>query len=193
MTPNLIGLAGYAQSGKNTVADILVRDHGYTAIGFADALREFMLALDPIVEAYAPHEYLDVDLIRYSELVGYSGGYEGAKKFPEVRALLQRLGTDAGRKVLGENVWVDAAMRRVGQAGTPVVLTDVRFPNEYNAVINPPAMGEMWRVVRPGCGPINGHESETALDGFSYQEVIVNGGTLGDLEYAVRTALLGAV
>ena len=41
--------------------------------------------------------------------------------------------------------------------------------------------GEMWRVVRPGTGPVNGHVSETALDTYTYDNIIDNAGTVDDL------------
>lgn len=36
----LIGVVGFAGSGKGTVADILVRDHGFKKLSFADALKD---------------------------------------------------------------------------------------------------------------------------------------------------------
>lgn len=35
-----IGLAGYMRSGKDTIADYLIAEHGYTRLGFAHALKE---------------------------------------------------------------------------------------------------------------------------------------------------------
>ena len=38
----VIGLTGYAQSGKDTVASILVEKYGYRRIAFADKIRDFL-------------------------------------------------------------------------------------------------------------------------------------------------------
>ena len=41
----IIGLSGYAQSGKDTVANILVQHYGYKRVAFADKIRECLFAL----------------------------------------------------------------------------------------------------------------------------------------------------
>lgn len=176
----IIGLAGYAQSGKDTVVGML-GELGYQRASFAEVLRSCMLALNPIVE-YDPvwNEY-----IRYADLIRRDG-YEGAKRRSEVRALLQRLGTDAGRNILGDNVWVDAAMRQIEDGGL-YAFSDVRFPNEAGAVRA--LGGEVWRVVRPGTEPVNAHPSETALDGYYFDRIIQNTGTLGELRFSVLFAV----
>jgi hypothetical protein len=110
-------------------------------------------------------------------------GWEKVKDdFPEVRQLLQRTGTDAGRRVLGENVWVDAVMADLPD--TDVVFTDCRFPNEAQAIKD--AGGYLVRVTRPGFEPgPDAHESETALDGYPHDFEIKNTGTLEDLRDTV--------
>ena len=45
----IIGLSGYAQVGKDTVANILVEHYGYTRIGFADIIRKAAYILDPLI------------------------------------------------------------------------------------------------------------------------------------------------
>ena len=45
----IIGLSGYAQVGKDTVAQILVEEYGYSRIGFADIIRNACYRLNPIV------------------------------------------------------------------------------------------------------------------------------------------------
>jgi hypothetical protein len=60
-----------------------------------------------------------------------------------------------------------------------VVLTDVRYPNEYRAIKN--REGIIIRIVKPGIGAVNGHSSETALDNFAFDATIVNDGSIYDL------------
>ena len=45
--PNVIGLTGYAGSGKDTLANILVEEYGFTRIAFADKTKEFLYDLNP--------------------------------------------------------------------------------------------------------------------------------------------------
>ncbi|MGH3628213.1 MAG: hypothetical protein ACRDRL_12350 [Sciscionella sp.] len=173
----LIGLSGYARSGKDTVASVLA-DHGFRRVGFADSLREVALALDPTIEASS-----HARSARLSTLISVYGWEYSKDAWPDVRRVLQRLGTEVGRKFFGDNVWVDLALAKVTG---PTVFTDCRFPNEAAAIRS--RGGEVWRVKRPGFGPVNAHPSETGLDDYAFSCVILNDSTLDDLAAQVRLA-----
>jgi hypothetical protein len=176
---SVIGLTGYAQSGKDTVASILVKKYGYRRVAFADKIRDFLYELNPMV-ACSPTGYLQ-DLVN---LVGW----DKAKQEPQVRRLLQDLGV-SGRKLLYPNVWVTAALTNIS-GGDRVVVTDVRFENEAEAVKH--MGGQLWRVKRLGFGPINDHVSESELDGYKVDQIFVNNGTLEDLELLITTRMRNA-
>jgi hypothetical protein len=148
----LIGLTGRKRSGKDTFAARLVEAHGYTRLAFADALKEAALALDPIVVGF--HE------IRLSHILARDGGWEHAKELPEVRRTLQRFGV--GIRELDPGFWLRVVADRARATLGPVVITDVRFPNEADWV---EAMGNLVRIRRPGLVSTDNHISETALDG----------------------------
>jgi hypothetical protein len=185
-TTTVIGLSGYAQAGKDTIGQHLVDNHGYTRISFADTLRDFLYKLNPVVEV---HHVAGARIMEELATVVDEEGWEAAKKLVptqthSVRALLQRLGTDAGRAVLGEDVWVDAALKAI-EPGGKYVITDVRFPNEADAVR---AMGgQLWRVVRPGMAAVNAHPSEVALDGYQFDQRIDNSLAKEDLWRTVES------
>ena len=63
-------------------------------------------------------------------------------------------------------------------------MTDVRFPNEAQRIKD--LGGVVWRVKRPGVGPANYHESETALDDWPFDAVLENDGNLVDLSLKVN-------
>ena len=181
----IIGLVGYAQAGKDEAARALV-EQGFTKVAFADPLREMLLALNPVIDARPSFAGRDVNLLRYRDYLD-ACGYESAKAHPEVRRLLQRLGTEAGRQVLGEDVWVNAWVERATWHQC-VVTTDVRFDNEVNAVRS--LGGIIVRVDRPGTGPANDHASETLPARVKPNLVISNNGTVEDLHAAVLQACL---
>lgn len=167
----IIGLSGYARSGKDTVADYLVGYHGFTKTSFADPMREALLRLDPNIDldGYRMHLSTALTALSWEEIKARS---------TEIRGLLQRLGTDVVRDMLGQDLWVEYAMSRL-DADTPVVFADVRFVNEANAIKL--HGGQVWRINRTGTGAVNGHPSETALDGYDFDKVIDNGGDLTQL------------
>ena len=176
---NTIGLVGYSQSGKDTVADILVKNYGYTRVAFADKIREFLYGLNPMV-ACSPTGYLQ-DLVN---LVGW----DAAKQEPQVRRLLQDLGNSA-RKTIDENVWVTLALGNI-DVNQRVVITDVRFENE--AIMIKFMGGQLWRVKRVGVGPVNDHVSESELEGYKVNQIFVNNGTIEDLEALIKTRMNNA-
>src|SRR4051794_16838163 len=87
MRYNLVGLTGYARSGKDTAAQVLI-NKGFNRVAFADPMKNMLYALNPIV--------VECSELRLREIVDRDG-WEGAKRLSEVRELLQRVGTDAGR------------------------------------------------------------------------------------------------
>jgi hypothetical protein len=163
----------------------------------SDALHEAMLAIDPIVKAagHALGGGLTVRLVRYSEYVE-TLGYVDAKKHPEVRRLLQKLGTEVGRNMIGENTWVNVLARKIDDhlyADQPVVVTGIRFPNEL-AMIRQFAGRSFW-VDRPGLdSPASSavHASENSVSAADFDTTITNDGTLEDLYLAVEQLMKGA-
>lgn len=125
-----------------------------------------------------------------------------------VRELLQKLGTDAMRDNLHENVWVNALFadyyETKGLESVPDdrkllytcnwIITDMRFPNEMDAVYK--REGFTIRVVRDYAlrggpeDPKNQHPSETALDDSHFDYEIINDGTIEDLIEKVREILI---
>lgn len=144
---NILGMGGKLRSGKDTAADFLVEDRGYLKLGMSDALNAFLIAQNPWVnlngdgaaELAERHPGLASTamhgFVHYADLVD-ALGYVEAKKIIDFRELMQRTGTEAGREVLYENVWVDAVARRVREAQQDVVITGIRFPNELEMVKN---------------------------------------------------------
>ena len=123
----IIGLSGYARSGKDTVAELLGLNYGFKRISFALPMRDALYRLNPIVKGSIVGEEL-----RLAEYVDHFG-WEDAKALPEVRRLLQVFGTEVGREMFGKTFWIDQAFKRAEEYQR-VVIADVRFPNEADTV-----------------------------------------------------------
>jgi hypothetical protein len=170
----IIGLHGFAQSGKDSLAKIMVEDFGYTRIAFADILREAVYRLNPIVEANIDVER-GVVVTRVQPLID-SIGWERAKvEYEEIRRLLQVMGTEVGRQLFYEDIWVDAALKDYDPQGKYVV-TDMRFDNEVAAIEG--RKGVLVKVKRPGVGPVNDHVSDRGLPDEVFDLILDNDSTL---------------
>lgn len=203
---HIIGLTGYAQSGKDTVANYLVKTHGFTRIAFADPMREAMLKLNPIVyvpfmlkdRSYVVHMSLRLESsrdTRYVEDGVYARladivrvlGWDIAKQAPQVRELLQRFGTEVGREMFGENVWVNKTFDTIEQSPAGRwVITDVRFENE--AVRTHLHDGHVVLVDR-GLKPVNDHKSDSGLERKYLHGILHNRGTIGELHEGIDAML----
>lgn len=177
----IIGLSGRARSGKDTVGNILVEQHGFQRLAFADALKEMTYAMDQLVRVDTEDE--GIGDVRLTEIVD-AWGWENAKSFPEVRRALQYNGV-AARKVQPD-FWIRQVAKQI-IPGQSYVITDVRFENEVLWVNS--VGGEHWRVERPGNEDVNQHISETALDQVFPDYTVMNDGSIADLEGDIRAEL----
>jgi hypothetical protein len=79
---------------------------------------------------------------------------------------MQTLGTEWGRKLIGEDLWHGATMRRTQdlmETGNKVVITDVRFPNEGSGIED--EGGVTLGIEADWITPQEGeHESEALID-----------------------------
>ena len=178
----IIGLVGKARSGKDTVGQMLVRQHGFVRDALADDLKIAALALDPWIRRQ------DRSFLRLSELIEQVG-WENAKANPEVRTLLQRLGTEAGWRMHGPSLWTDRVEARIKAEPTlDRVITDVRMPHEADWIHD--VGGILVRITRPDhegtTGDNSRHESETGVDAMAVDIEVFNDGSLADLETKVN-------
>lgn len=205
----VIGLSGYARAGKNSVADILTRDHGFVQMSFAAPLKKMLRTLDPMLGveySYGDSWGLTVAgaLDRFGE-EGIKGHYEYGGEY---RRLLQVLGTDCIRAIDPE-FWVKAARKELLELpdDSRVVFTDCRFPNEAEMIHELRAVQwvendhpgywddsghttSVWQVSRPGIELTeDSHESEKWVGLMGEEYVILNDGTLEDLAEPVKVGL----
>lgn len=186
--PPLVGLIGKKRVGKDTFAAVLVEEFGFARVAFADPLKEMALTIDPPIPFYGTR-------LLSEKVADY--GWEFVKDtYPEARRFLQRLGD--GARQFDPEFWVRAGMAQVYStrgsrslamfqhvdAPKPVVITDVRYPNEADAIRD--AGGTLVRIVRPGVDDGDTHESETALDGYEVDATIYNVRDVGLLREHAR-------
>ncbi len=171
----VIGLIGKKQSGKDTLAKLLIeigKEEGVNVVtlAFADPLKEelYQKLLKPL---NIPIEAL----------------YDDRKK--HFRLVLQGYGTDIIRELVDEDYWVNKVREEVlkyKDTNTLVILTDVRLPNEVSLVGE--FDGYSIRVIRPDQEENDLHISECALDSFKTNLSIDNPSNM--LEYYTRAKRL---
>ena len=192
---NLIAFSGAARAGKDTLADILVKYHGYKKIAFADPLKEviskaFNIPLEELYSAVKDNPYkapvkLSEDHIKLLEdELSLSLGYEKHrdKEFISHRDVMQYVGTEICR---GEdpNIWLKMFEKAVSKYSN-VVCSDMRLPNERSLIKD--LGGTTILIKRPGFEPKN-HASEADFgEDSDYDVVITNDGKKISVEHEFR-------
>ncbi len=200
----IIGLAGKAGAGKDTVAQLALewcKEKGIAAerFAFADPLKVSAAACFGI----PPHQALTFcnwlkqpGIYVSAERRGEEGqdvpvsvvGMHGIKgKKVSGRQFLQHYGTEAHRDVFDHEFWVHVTESKLNAAAGNLdvaFLTDPRFKNESDMIRRHD--GEVWEVVRPGLPDVESHSSEAGLPEGAIEFQINNDGSLDDLRALVR-------
>jgi len=165
----MIALCGTLRSGKDSIAVYLSSKYGYTRFAFGDELKEDFHRRYPEI----PHNP--------KPRIGYQGHGQ------------------LMRKLLGEDIWVNklfdriAAMEAWEQRKRRIVVSDLRQPNEYDALKS--AGYVIIRVTAPEGVRINRavesgdrfnyadlrHDTESHVASFDVDYEIDNSGSLTDL------------
>lgn len=179
---NLIGLYSSAMgAGKTTLTNGLM-DCGWVPVKFASVLKDMLKVMFVAAGIADPERYTDGDL-KEQPVPGFGDRIQrdpktGLARLVPItcRHLMQTLGTEWGRQGLHDNIWVDLAkakIRRLLADGNRVVVDDMRFPNEYDAIEE--LGGKTVRIHRPGTQDTTGHASEGKLDNYHFDFLLVNG------------------
>lgn len=167
---SIIGLCGFKGAGKTVISNHLVHKHGFKEITFAGPLKDIVSILYGF-----DREMLEGDTITAREL-------RESIRDPiwnrTPREALQFVGTDIMRNYHDPNTWVSLAMRRIHELttnGQNVVISDLRFPNEYEALKTLGA--KIWRINRHDFTEkeiSEMHSSENSFLHFKHYDSILN-------------------
>lgn len=165
-----VGVCGFATSGKDVVASVLVERFGFVKVNMSDALARDLWLLNPLIESP------DGAPLRLAEILSVMSFDTAKAAYPDLRRLLQRYGTEVWRAV-DVDTWVRRAAQEAAKHDR-VVTTGIRFLNELAGI------DTMVRVVRPGVGPVNDHVSDAGIEEVARraEHVLLNDGSRELLE-----------
>lgn len=145
--PPLIGIAGKARVGKNTLATFIEAQYGGYQYAFADPMRAML------------HAGLGIDFKQEFWRARKEAKIEALGKSP--RELMQTLGTDWGRQLVHPDLWVILAMMRLSNTGPGMIVTDVRFENEAHWIRK--NGGTVLHLKRSAAPSVADHTSEAGI------------------------------
>ena len=178
--PKLLGLTGKARSGKDTVGSILKRHFPASTISLASPIRDSLKAMIGLQDQ----------------------DFQGKPKETPIpwlgkspRQMMQTLGTEWGRGMVNENMWLLLAQQKIDKAHNlcrHAVITDVRFENEATFIRE--QGGTIWHIDRDTRAyNVSPHASEAGvvLRGDLGDVLICNYGNLNYLEDQVLELFQG--
>ena len=194
----IIGICGLIGSGKGTVADILVEEHNYEKLSFADKLK------DGVSSVFGWDRQM------------LEGDTDGSRKWREQqddfwtketgeaitpRLILQLFGTDCMRNGFYDGIWVSLVKQQLlNNKDKNYVIPDVRFENEAKMIRS---LGGRICQVRRGPDPLwfrlykdlgqkptDVHKSEWAWANVQMDYILANDGTTEDLKNLVKDHLV---
>jgi dephospho-CoA kinase len=134
----LIGICGFQSAGKDTIADYLVKEHGFIKMSFASKLKDIIATMfgwprDKL-------EGLTKEDREWREQVDYWWSKTLKMQQLTPRYVMQYFATDLFRNKFHPDIWVKIVendLNKLLEQGTNqnIVISDCRFENEINMII----------------------------------------------------------
>ena len=164
----IIGVCGLIGCGKGTVADVLVDEHGFKKISFADKLKDAVSVMFDWPREMLEGDTADSRYWREQEDTFWT--QETGRKITP-RLVLQEFGTDCMRNGFYDGIWVSFVKKTViDNPDTNFVIPDVRYQDL-------------------GIEPTDAHPSEWRWANIPFDFNIYNEGTIDDLKSQVQGRL----
>jgi len=128
----IIGLCGFKSSGKDTIANYLVQQHGFKRLTFASAVKDIL----SIIFGWPRDrlEGLTQEDREWREQI--DPWWSTALNIPTLspRFTMQYLATDLFRNHFHPDIWVKIIQNQLNQ-NENIVISDCRFHNEINMIL----------------------------------------------------------
>jgi len=204
----IVGITGLIGSGKDTIAEYLITQHGFKKLSFAASLKDAVAAVfgwdRNLLEGTTPEGRV------WREQVDQWWAKKLNMPHLTPRWVLQYWGTEVCRHGFHNDIWVASLENQLRQTKDNTVITDCRFINELDAIKNadgvtvrvsrgpdpewysdaiaynsgPHNMG--WALSRDRLQKAGIHASEYSSVGLTYDYVVDNNGTLIDLHSKIE-------
>jgi hypothetical protein len=178
--PKAIGIAGPARVGKDTAALWFVA-HGYVKLSFAEPLKRGLAAMLGLTLDHLEGDLKECVLEPYGRSPRY---------------MMQTIGTEWGRELINEDVWLMRASEIVAELKAETdcigpVISDVRFENEAKWVRDQGGV-VVHLSGRLDLPDVEAHESEAGVEWQAGDATVVNDGSIAELYERLAIVIEGS-
>jgi hypothetical protein len=186
---SILALSGWKQSGKDTLANHLINNYGFTRVAFADILKNMVSYQYGIPRSWLDDiKYKETPILKYPAEAkdGFSEHLHsfmkkefreyGGRLFHTPRSLSILEGSV--KRSVDPNYWVSRVVEQINACDSNVVITDMRYRSELELLTDAfrgslvPVRINRW-AANPSSDP-----SEVDLDNIKFEFTVQNVGTL---------------
>lgn len=128
----LIGITGFAGSGKDTVADYLCENFNFTRLSFAQTVKDVLSVIFGWDRFLLEGRTKESREWRETKDTWWANRLDIPDLTP--RKMMQFIGTDVLRDHFHDDIWIAALESKILNLQGNIVVTDCRFPNEIAAI-----------------------------------------------------------
>ena len=209
----IIGVCGFINSGKDTIADYLVNIHQFRRESFANTLK------DAVANIFGWDRDMLEGRTRQSREWREQVDPWWAERLnmPDLtpRWVLQHWGTEVCRRSFHDDIWIAALENKLRNSTDDIVISDCRFPNEiksikaaggivvrvvrgaepewYDAAVSAnrgPNGNTSWAISRAKLERLQVHASESSWVGTKFDAVVDNNSTMDHLFLQINDLVL---
>lgn len=194
MANHIIVLSGKSGSGKDTIANIIEKYYPITRLSFATSLKQIVSQLSYLFLGLKVDEK-KMDSLEYKEKSydEFKIYRNGVSESLTIRKLLQTVADEILKPALGKEIFVQTVIQSIKEkiplsSGNMFVITDLRYLNEYTAVLDiPNVIVSHIRVIRDEIeGERHQHGSEKNYGSLEPDYYFYNNGTIEELENQIE-------
>ena len=130
----IIGLCGFAGSGKDTVADCLIQNLEFRRDSFATTLKDAVSAIFGWDRELLEGRTKEARVWREQVDPWWATRLNMPNLTP--RLVLQLWGTEVARRAFHDDIWIASIENKLRNSQDNIVISDCRFPNEIKSIKN---------------------------------------------------------
>ncbi len=132
----IIGICGFQSSGKDTIAEYLIKEHGYVKYSFASVLKDIV----SIMFGWSRDKLEGITIEDREWRENIDPWWSRKLKIPELspRYVMQYFATDLFRNKFHPDIWVNILENKLielNYLNKNIVISDCRFNNEVDMIL----------------------------------------------------------